>query len=69
VLRDSRLRKAQGRDQRSDGQGTSPRQQLDNLSPNWLSNGVEYVGCGLRTRHVSYHIPVWEYVKPTSLRP
>jgi hypothetical protein len=51
VLRDSRLRKPQHYDQRPNSQGTAARQQLDDLSPAGLGDGVEYVGGRRRTRH------------------
>src|SRR5947209_8223007 len=57
VLRDSRLRKPQHYDQRSNSQGPAPRKQLDNLSPTGLGDGVEYIGCSRRTRHASIIFP------------
>src|SRR5260370_28829225 len=57
VLRDSRLRKPQRYDQRSNSQGPAPREQLDNLSPTRLGDGVEYVGCSRRARHASIIFP------------
>src|SRR5262249_55357680 len=58
VLRDSRLRKPQRYDQRSNSQGPAPRQQVDNLPPTGPGDGVEYVGCSRRTRHPS---PIFPY--------
>src|SRR5580700_9238370 len=57
VLRDSRLRKPQRYNQRSNSQGPAPRKQLDNLSPAGLRDGVEYVGCSRGTRHISIIVP------------
>src|SRR5207249_7535301 len=57
VLRDSRLRKPQRYDQRSNSQGPAPRKQLDNLSPTALGDGVEHVGCSRCTRHASIIFP------------
>src|SRR5262249_35293691 len=58
VLRDSRLRKPQRFDQRSNSQGPAPRQYLDDLSPTGLGDGVEYIGCSRRSRHTSIYIPI-----------
>jgi hypothetical protein len=44
VLRNSRLWKSQRYDQRSHSHIPAPRQQLDNLSPTGLGDGVENVG-------------------------
>src|SRR6516165_5607343 len=57
VLGDRRLREAQRNDQRSDGQGPAPRQQLDDLPPPGLGDGVEDVGGGWRPRHASIIFP------------
>src|SRR4029077_6787455 len=57
VLRDSRLRKPQRYDQRSNSQGPAPRKQLDNLSPTGLGDGVEYGGGRRGTRHASIIFP------------
>src|SRR5262249_38890722 len=66
VLGDSRLRQPERHDYRPDSQRSAPRQQIDDLPPPWLGNGVEYVGCCCCSRHRSNYIPIWEYIKPES---
>src|SRR5438105_3931197 len=68
VLRDSWLRKPQGYDQRSHSQGPAPRQQVDNLSPTGLGDGVEDVGCSRRTRHASIIFPYGNMSSQDSIR-